>query len=58
VGVLERFGNQLFDAHFQGLGGRVAEYLRGRRVPEDYALSLCVSDDHTVSDPVEEPAET
>ena len=27
VGILERLGNQLFDAHRQGLGGRVTEHL-------------------------------
>src|SRR5215212_9382224 len=57
VGILETFRNQCFDAQFQGLGGRVSEHLRGRRVPEDYALGSCISDDHRVLDPLEEPAE-
>ena len=54
---LEGFGNQRFDAQVQGLGGRVAEHLRGRRIPKDYALGFRVGHYHSVPDPLEEPAE-
>jgi hypothetical protein len=53
----EVLGNERLDAQIERLGERVTEYVRGRRIPEDYLLGLRIRDNDRIPDPLEELAD-
>jgi hypothetical protein len=54
VPTLEMIRYQSLDAHLECLGERVAEYLRGRLIPEYYLLGRRIGNYDRVPDPLEE----